>query len=32
MTIMGDAIAIERRAKIPWIFVSAWFLSSVIGP
>lgn len=32
MTIMGDAIPMERRAKIQWIFASAWFLSSVIGP
>ncbi len=32
MTIMGDAIPIERRAKIQWVFASAWFLSSVTGP
>ena len=31
MTIMGDAIPIERRAKIQWVFASAWFLSSVVG-
>ena len=32
MTIMGDAIPMERRAKIQWVFASAWFASSVIGP
>lgn len=32
MTIMGDAIPMERRAKIQWVFASAWFVSSVIGP
>lgn len=32
MTIMGDAIPMERRAKIQWVFASAWFVSSAIGP
>ena len=32
MTIMGDAIPMERRAKIQWVFASAWFVSSIIGP
>ena len=32
MTIMGDAIPMERRAKIQWVFASAWFVSSLVGP
>lgn len=32
MTIMGDAIPMARRAKIQWVFASAWFASSIIGP
>lgn len=31
-TIMGDAIPLERRAKIQWMFASAWFVSSLVGP
>src|SRR5688500_10575071 len=30
MTIMGDAIPLERRAKIQWVFASASFVSSVV--
>jgi MFS family permease len=32
MTIMGDAIPMERRAKIQWVFASAWLVASVVGP
>ncbi|MDA1011012.1 MAG: MFS transporter [Chloroflexi bacterium] len=32
MTIMGDAIPMARRAKIQWVFASAWFTSSIVGP
>ncbi|MEX2446137.1 MAG: MFS transporter [Dehalococcoidia bacterium] len=32
MTIMGDAIPMERRAKLQWIFASAWLFSSIVGP
>lgn len=32
MTIMGDAIPMERRAKIQWVFASAWLVASIIGP
>ena len=32
MTIMGDAFNLEQRAKIQWVFASAWFLCSVVGP
>ncbi len=32
MTIMGDAIPMERRAKIQWVFASAWLASSIVGP
>ncbi|MSQ29556.1 MAG: MFS transporter [Dehalococcoidia bacterium] len=31
-TIMGDAIPLERRAKIQWMFASAWLVSSIVGP
>ncbi|MBI4499384.1 MAG: MFS transporter [Chloroflexi bacterium] len=32
MTIMGDALTLEQRAKIQWIFASAWFIASFVGP
>lgn len=32
MTIMGDALPAEQRAKIQWVFASAWFVSSLVGP
>lgn len=32
MTIMGDAIPMARRAKLQWVFASAWFVSSIVGP
>ncbi len=31
-TIMGDAIPMERRAKLQWVFASAWLVASVLGP
>ena len=32
MTIMGDAIPTAQRARIQWVFASAWLCSSIIGP
>lgn len=32
MTILGDAFTLEERARIQWIFASAWFVSSLVGP
>ena len=31
-TIMGDALPMAQRAKLQWIFASAWFVSSAVGP
>ncbi len=31
-TIMGDALPIAQRAKVQWIFASAWVFSSIVGP
>lgn len=31
-TIIGDAFSVAERARIQWVFASAWFLSSFIGP
>ena len=31
-TIMGDAFPMAQRARLQWIFASAWFVSSAIGP
>lgn len=32
MTIMGDALSVAQRAKLQWVFASAWFGSSLVGP
>lgn len=32
MTILGDVFSVEERARIQWIFGSAWFLASLVGP
>ncbi len=31
-TIMGDAFPMAQRAKLQWVFASAWFVASLIGP
>ncbi|MFA7249865.1 MAG: MFS transporter [Dehalococcoidia bacterium] len=31
-TIMGDAFPMAQRAKLQWMFASAWFVASAIGP
>lgn len=31
-TIMGDAFPMAQRARLQWIFASAWFVASVLGP
>lgn len=31
-TIMGDALPLEQRARLQWVFASAWFFASIVGP
>lgn len=31
-TIMGDALPMAQRARLQWMFASAWFFSSLVGP
>ncbi len=31
-TIMGDAFPMAQRAKLQWVFASAWFVASLLGP
>ncbi|MGE3858197.1 MAG: MFS transporter [Dehalococcoidia bacterium] len=31
-TIMGDAFPMAQRARLQWIFASAWFVASLLGP
>lgn len=31
-TIMGDAFPMAQRARIQWMFASAWFVASSLGP
>ena len=31
-TIMGDAFPMAQRARLPWVFASAWFVASSLGP
>jgi EmrB/QacA subfamily drug resistance transporter len=31
-TIMGDAFPMAQRARLQWMFASAWFVASALGP
>lgn len=32
LTVLGDAFTLEERARIQWVFATAWFISSLVGP